>query len=130
MKINLFVVSLYAFLLSGNGFNSASESQIINDSVNTKKQSVVADTSNIVIKDTIKRPQPKSDLANNILGTWALAGMENVSFVIEKKKITYPETFTSYKYSLINDNIKIKYDDYTGSYLIKMNGSDTLILIG
>lgn len=130
MKNILFVVSLYAFLISCNDTNSASESQIINDSVNTKRQSVVADTSNVVIKDTIKRSQPKSDLANNILGTWALVGMENASFVIEKKKITYPETFTSYKYSLVNDSIKIKYDDYTGSYLIKMNGSDTLILVG
>ncbi len=30
----------------------------------------------------------------------------------------------------MNDSLKIKYDDYEGSFLIKMKGKDTLILSG
>lgn len=122
MKNILLIAILYASLSSCNDTNSLSQSQIVNDSVNTKKRSVTT--------GTMQKPQLKSDLANKILGAWALVGMENTSFVIEKKEITYPETFTSYKYSLVNDSIKIKYDDYTGNYFIKMNASDTLILVG
>ncbi|WEK35401.1 MAG: hypothetical protein P0Y53_23155 [Candidatus Pseudobacter hemicellulosilyticus] len=76
-------------------------------------------------------PDNKADNLNNkVLGTWALLGEENATFVIEKKKINYPETFTSYNYSISKDSIHIKYDDYTGSYLIKFKGADTMVLLG
>ena len=130
MKILLLVISISAFVLSCNGTNRTKQRETAIDSVSTVRQaSPITDTNTNIVKNTIKA-QPKSDLANKILGIWASVGMENASFVIEKKKISYPETFTSYKYSLFKDSLKIKYDDYTGSYLIRMKGADTLVLSG
>ena len=124
----ILVISVCAFILSCND-SSTGKSEASKDSLNTIKS--VLDTSiNNVMKDSLPNQKPGNELANKILGTWALTGMENASFVIEKKKISYTETFTSYKYSLEGDSIKIKYDDYTGSYLVKLKGADTLILTG
>lgn len=124
----ILLISMCAFLLSCND-SSTGESGATKDSVIAVKS--VLDTSiNNVLKDSLPKQEPGNELANKILGTWALIDMENTSFVIEKKKISYPETFTSYKYSLVGDSLKIKYDGYTGSYLVRMSGADTLILTG
>lgn len=63
-------------------------------------------------------------------GNWALLGDDNTSFVIEKKKITYPSTFKSYPYAVKGDSVKIRYDDYEGSFRVTMRGRDTLVLTG
>ena len=128
-KILLFSICNYT--LSCNNIKSSKQDLPISDSLNVTKQTVSRDTNSIStpIKN-YKKEESKNDLKDKILGTWALIGIEDASFVIEKKKINYPETFTSYKYSIDQDSIKIKYDDYVGSYLIKFRGEDTLVLIG
>lgn len=77
-------------------------------------------------KDTIKIA-PKA-LSEKIPGTWAIAGEENAAFKIEKNKIYYPETFTTYDYQITNDYIKVNYDGYVGAYQVEMKGEDTLVL--
>jgi len=79
-----------------------------------------------VQKDTIKI-EPKA-LSEKIPGTWTLVGEENATFQIEKNKIYYPETFTSYDYQITNDYIKVNYDGYVGAYQVEMKGEDTLVL--
>jgi hypothetical protein len=75
------------------------------------------------------KPNSKSEaLANQILGAWTLTGMESPSFIIGRGMINYPETFAAYKYTIEGDSIIIKYDDYTASFFVKMNGTDTLML--
>lgn len=130
MKKILLAINISAFFLScNNDTNSISKSKTTADSVNAINKSTMVDTSFKNLKDTVVKQQPNNELANKIIGAWAFVGTENSSFVIEKKKIYYPETFASYKYLLVKDSVKIKYDDYTGSYLVKMKGLDTLILI-
>ena len=127
----ILVISFYAFILSCTDTNGTKQqSEISSDSVSTVTKISLTDTNVAGKKTSIQTREPSNDLATRILGTWALIGGENASFVIEKKAINYPETFTSYKYSLINDSIKIRYDDYIGSYLLRMKGPDTLILSG
>jgi hypothetical protein len=110
------------------------------NSIDTKKHKT-ADTSNkkqtTGLKDagtnsskSKKAVEQKNDFANQILGIWAFVGSENATFVIKKKEIYYVDEFTSYKYSIINDSLKIKYPDDLGAFKIKMKGLDTLILSG
>jgi len=119
-----------SLIVSCNDQSNSVSTQPTSDTSSTQKQVAVADTNGKVIKDTMQKQQANGELAGKLFGTWAQVGMENAAFVIEKKKITYPETFKSYKYSLLSDSIKIKYDDYTGSYAVKMRGADTLVLTG
>jgi hypothetical protein len=111
--------------MSCNGVNSGNVQQEDSSRVITGTK---ADTDSLSAKHKVQEQAP--DVKTKILGTWALAGMENASFVIEKDSISYPETFTSYKYSIFNDSIKIAYDDYVGSFSIEMKGLDTLIMKG
>jgi len=67
---------------------------------------------------------------DKILGAWAAVGDENATFVIGKGKITYPDHNASYQYVLTNDSLHIKFEGYDGNYLVKMRGSDSLVLIG
>jgi len=67
---------------------------------------------------------------DEILGTWAAEGQQNVTFVIQKNKIVYPEQNKSYKYALENDRIKIKYDGFDGDYLVIKQSADTLVFVG
>ena len=73
---------------------------------------------------------PSTAIIEKILGIWGIVGDENASFDIQKNKFFYPESSKSYKYKIVNDSLKIKYDDYEGAFLIKMKGKDTLVLIG
>jgi hypothetical protein len=131
MKKILLVIIFYFFLLSCGDTNGTKKQDEKNSKrVNSVTKKPVTDTNAISINTSIRAQKPSTDLATRIIGTWALIGSENASFDIEKKEINYPETFTSYKYSLVNDSIRIKYDNYTGNYLIRMRGSDTLVLIG
>jgi hypothetical protein len=56
------------------------------------------------------------DIGNKLLGIWTDGGSTNASFVIKKDSIFYVDQFTSYKYELNGDSIKIKYPEmiYTG----------------
>ncbi len=131
-KILIIVINgcAFAFLNACNDADNTRKSETPADSVSATKQLGIVDTTTKAVKDTVIKLQTDNDWENKIVGTWAFVGDDNAAFVIEKKKIYYPETFTSYKYSLEKDSIKIKYEDYTGVFLMKMKGSDTLILIG
>ena len=128
MKKILFVMSVYVSLQSCVNNNEKQVVKTGDDSVIVATHSLKNDSS--VLTEKVKSQELNSNISSKILGAWALVGSENATFVIEKQKIVYPETFTSYKYYLSKDSIKIKYDDYIGSYLIKIKGSDTLILSG
>ena len=106
MKRNLLVAGLCYLLVSCASKNKNSEIAIQKDTINVK---------------------PK-DLSEKISGAWGLVGEENATFLIEKNKIYYPETVTSYDYQLTDDYIKVNYDGYVGTYLIEMKGEDTLVL--
>lgn len=64
-----------------------------------------------------------------LLGKWTAVGEENASFVIDGKKITYPQSFRSFPYVLSKDTLTIQYDDYQGIYLVRLHPPDTLLLI-
>lgn len=72
----------------------------------------------------------KTQLKTKIKGYWAAVGDENVSFVITDSSVFYPDHMGTYKYRLTRDSLRIRYDDFTGAYLVKMRGDDTLILTG
>jgi hypothetical protein len=65
-----------------------------------------------------------------LLGIWAAVGEENASFVIDGKKITYPDSFKSFPYFLNKDTLTIQYDDYQLKSLVRLRSPDTLIMIG
>ena len=127
MKKEFLIISLATSLLSCKNSDKKNQQAESIDSMANAKHLAVADT-NATKSDQIQ--QVSNTLANSILGIWASVGEENASFVIEKNKIEYPDTFTSYTYSLVGDSIKINYDDYVGSYFVKTIGNDTLILRG
>lgn len=133
MRKMLVVVSLCILLVNCNEGNGASEAPVATDTSVSEKR-VQADTGSIAVKDTAKVPAEilpaSSDIEKKILGVWARPGAENANFVIQKKKIFYPDHNKSYPYTIVNERIKIKYDDYTDSFLIKLQGADTLILAG
>jgi hypothetical protein len=64
------------------------------------------------------------------MGSWSLAGEKNASFQILEKTIYFLDQPKKYKYSLENDSLKIKYDDYESAFQVSMKGSDTLIFEG
>ena len=78
-----------------------------------KENALNADTV-MKAKDTIENEvenKPKSD--SNILGFWTDGSTENASFEISRDSIFYVDAFSSYKYSLSGDTIKIYYSDWT-----------------
>lgn len=79
-------------------------------------------------KAAIKNNITANLYANKILGVWALPGNENASFVINKKKIIYPDIPSEYSYFLKSDSILIDFRTYKETYLIYMKSPDTLIL--
>jgi hypothetical protein len=86
---------------------------------------------NIRFDDSDKGGEEGSNgLRDEIMGTWAAAGEENATFVLEKNTIIYPDHNASYKYLLEKDSLKIKFDGYDGNYLIRKRGKDTLIMVG
>lgn len=128
----IIVIALIFFILQSCG-EQASNTQTIKDSINTRnvdtiKQNINSEQQLVSKSDTIS---PQTGLiSEKILGIWGLVGDENSNFDIQKNKITYTELFKSYKYKIVNDSLKIKYDDYEGAFLITMKGKDTLILSG
>ena len=63
-----------------------------------------------------------------LLGIWAAVGDENASFVINGKKIYYPQSFKSYPYVLHKDTLTIQYGDYQVVSQVRFRSTDTLIL--
>lgn len=80
--------------------------------------------------DTTRREASDHGLKDKMIGIWAFVGDENPSFVIDQKKITYPDQDKKYSYVLQGDSIHIKFDGYDGNYLVKTRGADTLVLKG
>ena len=63
-------------------------------------------------------------------GRWASLNDTSASFSINKGEIFYYEPTESYKYSLFNDTIKIRFNGYNYEARLKMKGKDTLITRG
>jgi hypothetical protein len=70
------------------------------------------------------------DVLKKLIGVWALSGDKNTTFEITKSAFYYPEHSSSYKYQVVQDSIKVKYDDYEGTFAFKFNGNDILTLTG
>jgi len=69
------------------------------------------------------------DTLNSLLGIWIPKGSDNPAFFIRKSTIYYPEHFKSYRYKIIGDSIKIRYDGYSTSFAYKFHKNDTLVLV-
>lgn len=125
------LISIIVFTLQAcgeeNGSTSINEDTIATfnpDTIRTLK-----DTVTTVLKlDTLQ--QTGNKINDKILGFWALVGDDNASFEIKKGKIFYPEFSRSYKYQIIGDSMKIKYDGYEDMFSFKMRRIDTLVLTG
>jgi hypothetical protein len=59
-----------------------------------------------------------------------LSGYKNATFEITKGTFYYPEHSSSYQYKVVGDSIKVKYDDYEGTFAFKFNGNNKLTLTG
>jgi hypothetical protein len=81
------------------------------------------DTVPAVIEEPLRNPAI-------LQGIWAAFGEDNATFIIKGKKITYPDSFKSYPFSLSKDTLIIQYDDFQGKYLARLHTKDTLILVG
>lgn len=80
-----------------------------------------AQTKKTVVESFQKR------LKDKIKGIWSDGSSENASFVIKTDSIYYVDQFTSYKYELIENTIKIKYPDWI--FVAKVSFlKDTLIM--
>ena len=86
--------------------------------------------SDSLARDTTRKETGDHGLKDKIIGIWAAVGDENATFVIDQKKITYPDQDKKYSYVLLGDSIHIKFDGYDGNYLVSTRGSDTLVLKG
>jgi hypothetical protein len=82
-----------------------------NASIKQEKTVAVIDSTNYETKQA--NSVHTQDIANKILETWVDGSSENASFVIKKDSIIYADQFTSYKYELNGDSIKIKYPEMT-----------------
>lgn len=108
----------------------------MNDNVdsNPRNEDTTLQQKDIKVDSIVKKSEDDTShvgvLHKKIAGFWALVGEENVSFEINQTHFFYPEFSKSYKYLLQNDSIKIAYDGYDESYLVKLRGKDTLILAG
>lgn len=130
MKRLFFIPVMFAFLSCNTGSNTKVPSTENIDSNNSriKKDSIV------VVKPSIS---PTMDTvaheSNKLIGFWALEDSEdsgNVTFEIRKSTFYYPEHNTAYKYKMVGDSIKIKYEDYEGSFAFKFKNKDVLVLAG
>ncbi len=65
--------------------------------------------------------------ANKLLGIWTHDTNENATFEIRKDSIYYPDHNGTYKYNLVDDSIKIKFDDFVSVGKIHFVG-DTLVI--
>jgi hypothetical protein len=71
-----------------------------------------------------------SNKTSELVGIWALGDTVNASFEISKTTFYYPENNQYFKYQLVKDSIKVKYDGFNESFAYKLKGRDTLILNG
>lgn len=132
MKKVLSATCFICVILLACNSNGGNEKSKVVSSADTMAKAARNDTAQhiTITKDASQKEIVNDSIGNKILGIWALVGMENASFIIEKKKITYPETNASYKYFLVKDSMRIKFDGYDGNYLVKTRGADTLVLVG
>jgi hypothetical protein len=84
----------------------------------------------LIGKTKVVNPHSPAAGMPDLLGIWAGAGDQNAVFVIQESSMFYTDSSREYRYKLENDSMKIKYADHEGSFAIKMNGPDTLILDG
>jgi hypothetical protein len=130
-KVLLGFSFVYNILLSCNDMNGKKR-EVYYSGDTTAGKIVKMDTARriAIANDTSQKAVGKDNTGNRILGIWAAVGDENASFIIEKNKITYPDQNASFKYFLLKDSIKIKFDGFDGNYLVKTRGADTLVLAG
>src|SRR4051812_34083639 len=62
----------------------------------------------------------EDDIFKKLIGTWTLKEGKNAIFEISKSTFYYPEHSMSYKYTIVGDSIKIKYDDFEGNFLLNL----------
>jgi hypothetical protein len=72
----------------------------------------------------------EEEVNTNLMGSWSLAGEKNASFQILEKTIYFLDQPKKYAYTIQNDSLKIKYENYESAFLVSMKGSDTLIFEG
>jgi hypothetical protein len=128
------LISIIVFTLQACGEENGN-TEINKDTTAAFNSATTLDTTK-TLKDTVTTVlkldtlQQKGTINDKLLGFWALLDDENASFEIKKGKIFYPEFSKSYKYQIIGDSMKIKYDDYEDMFAFKMRGIDTLVLTG
>lgn len=122
MKITFIAFLLLFWLVSCNSKDQTKSNY---------KDSANIDTYLINKQKTDSLDYRDSTLNENILGVWGIIGEHKASFVIDKKKIFYPEKDTYYSYKIINDSLNITDEDFDITFKIKLNiTNDTLVLTG
>jgi len=114
-------VSAALFILFA-GCNTGQDTKAIPDSTITK------DTTKQIKQATIKANDNTNQTnLSKQLGIWTDGSSENATFDIKKDSIYYVDQFTTYKYSLREDSIKIFYPDWTFAGAVSFS-KDTMII--
>lgn len=108
----------------GNSNRRNADERINTDTVKPKADSV------LVYKAPGEDEKAENKEIDKLIGIWGINSTDNASFEISKTTFYYPEHDKYYKYQVIGDSIKIKYEDYDDSFAFKVIGTDTLILNG
>ena len=101
----------------------------------TNQETILIDTNSTNIQTgdtTIKaefadNKQNVTKYTDRLKGIWTNGSSENGTFDISNDSIYYVDQFTSYKYELFDDTIKIKYPDWTFVGHLNFSG-DTLTI--
>jgi len=118
MILRLFpVFFLFILIACNSGQNTAAVQDSLATTGTTKK----------ITKAISQNENTEQSKLANILGVWTDGSSENASFDIRKDSIYYVDPFSTYKYSLTDDSIKIFYPDWTFTGEIHLS-KDTLII--
>ncbi|WP_345107467.1 hypothetical protein [Mucilaginibacter panaciglaebae] len=80
-------------------------------------------------KKKIEKKKKKTNI-QLLQGKWCSIENSESLFQIDSNEIFYYDATKYFKYTLSNNILKIKFDDYASSSQIKFKGNDTLIMIG
>jgi len=130
MKKLFFILVLFSlFSCNNNSSKRISNLKEESDSVRAKTISV-AKKDSAIGKEKLKEKVDDNDLSKKLIGTWTLKEGENPTFEISKNTFYYPEHSASYKYKILGDSIRIKYDGFEEGFSFKFKTNDILILTG
>jgi hypothetical protein len=129
-----FLIPVLSIMLSCNNNSSdrtaSQQEERKSDSIKSTTTLSVAKKDSIISQEKPIDKVDKNDISQKLIGTWTLKEGENATFEISKSTFYYPEHSTSYKYKIVGDSIKIKYDDFEGSFAFKFKTNDILVLTG